>query len=98
MPVYNTVFMQEPESEPFKKPVNPIDLGIPVRTLTINIISSFLPPPLSLSQDYFDIIKNPIDLSIIRRKLEDGEYSNPWEVSVSPLCNCGDRTPPPLVL
>ncbi|XP_019862925.1 PREDICTED: CREB-binding protein-like isoform X2 [Amphimedon queenslandica] len=58
MPVFNVVIRQEPESEPFKKPVNPIDLGIP---------------------DYFDIIKNPIDLSIIRRKLEDGSYSNPWQ-------------------
>ena len=95
MPVYNTVFMQEPESKPFKKPVNPIDLGIPVRTLTINIISSFLPP---LSQDYFDIIKNPIDLSIIRRKLEEGKYSNPREVSVTPFCNRGNPIPSPLVL
>ena len=30
MPVFNVVIRQEPESEPFKKPVNPIDLGIPV--------------------------------------------------------------------
>ncbi|CAI8019599.1 Protein cbp-1 [Geodia barretti] len=29
--------------------------------------------------DYFDIIKNPMDLRTIRNKLEEGHYSNPWE-------------------
>jgi E1A/CREB-binding protein len=28
--------------------------------------------------DYHDIIKRPMDLSTIRRKLEGGEYRDPW--------------------
>ena len=37
---------------------------------------------LSSTQDYFDIIKNPMDLRTIRNKLEEGHYSNPWEVGL----------------
>lgn len=33
-------------------------------------------------QDYFDIIKNPIDLSFIKIKLEEGDYKNGWEVGL----------------
>ncbi len=33
-------------------------------------------------QDYFDIIKDPIDLSIIDMKLINAEYRDPWEVSI----------------
>ena len=32
-------------------------------------------------QDYFDIIKKPIDLSTISKRLEEGFYKTPWEVS-----------------
>ena len=45
------------------------------------MIQSSLP-----AQDYFDIIKNPIDLSCIKSKLEEGEYKNGWEVSIFYLC------------
>lgn len=31
-------------------------------------------------QDYFDIIKKPMDLSLIKRKLDTGQYKDPWEV------------------
>lgn len=31
------------------------------------------------SQDYFDIVKKPMDLSTIRRKLDSGMYKDPWE-------------------
>ena len=30
-------------------------------------------------QDYFDIVKKPMDLSTVRRKLDSGAYSDPWE-------------------
>lgn len=30
-------------------------------------------------QDYFDIVKNPIDLSTIKRKLDTGQYQEPWQ-------------------
>ena len=29
--------------------------------------------------DYFSIIKHPMDLSTIRKHLEEGKYQNPWE-------------------
>lgn len=48
----------EPESIPFRSPVDPIALGIP---------------------DYQDIIKKPMDLGTIEKKLRKGEYSDPWE-------------------
>jgi E1A/CREB-binding protein len=48
----------EPESLPFRSPVDPIALGIP---------------------DYLDIIKKPMDLGTIEKKLKKGEYSDPWE-------------------
>ena len=31
-------------------------------------------------QDYFEIVRNPMDLSTIKRKLDAGQYNNPWEV------------------
>ena len=30
-------------------------------------------------QDYFDIVKRPMDLSTIRCKLEEGQYAGPWD-------------------
>lgn len=33
----------------------------------------------SLFQDYFDIVKKPMDLSTIRRKLDTGQYTDPWQ-------------------
>lgn len=33
----------------------------------------------SFVQDYFDIVKNPIDLSTIKRKLDTGQYQEPWQ-------------------
>ena len=29
--------------------------------------------------DYFDIIKTPMDMTTIRKKLDDGEYKEPWQ-------------------
>lgn len=52
------LFRQEPDSIPFRMPVDPNQLGIP---------------------DYFEIIKKPMDLSTIKRKLDTGQYSDPWE-------------------
>ena len=31
------------------------------------------------SQDYFDIVKKPMDLSTIRKRLDTGLYTDPWE-------------------
>ncbi|NP_001191640.1 CREB-binding protein [Aplysia californica] len=58
MPTLEKLFKQDPESLPFRQPVDPVVLHIP---------------------DYFDIVKKPMDLSTIRRKLDSGLYSDPWE-------------------
>lgn len=57
MPTLEKLYRQEPESLPFRQPVDAQALGIP---------------------DYFDIVKNPIDLSTIKNKLDHGEYKDPW--------------------
>lgn len=31
------------------------------------------------TQDYFDIVKTPMDLTTIRGKLESGQYEDPWQ-------------------
>ena len=49
---------QEPESMPFRQPVDPQALGIP---------------------DYHDIVRNPMDLGTIKRKLDAGQYNDPWD-------------------
>ena len=58
MPTLEKLYRQDPESIPFRQPVDPQALGIP---------------------DYFDIVKKPMDLSTIKRKLDTGQYSDPWE-------------------
>lgn len=58
MPTLERLYRQEPESSPFRQPVDPLTLGIP---------------------DYFDIVKKPMDLSLIKRKLDIGQYQDPWE-------------------
>uniref|UniRef100_A0A1A8FN11 histone acetyltransferase n=1 Tax=Nothobranchius korthausae TaxID=1143690 RepID=A0A1A8FN11_9TELE len=58
MPTLESLYRQDPESFPFRQPVDPQLLGIP---------------------DYFDIVKNPMDLSTIKRKLDTGQYEDPWQ-------------------
>ncbi|KAI8486761.1 hypothetical protein Bbelb_355090 [Branchiostoma belcheri] len=58
MPTLEKLYRQDPESLPFRQPVDPKLLGIP---------------------DYFDIVKHPMDLSTIKRKLDTGQYKDPWE-------------------
>ncbi|KAG5682698.1 hypothetical protein PVAND_012032 [Polypedilum vanderplanki] len=58
LPTLEKMIRLEPESLPFRSPVDPIALGIP---------------------DYLDIIKKPMDLGTIEKKLRKGEYSDPWE-------------------
>lgn len=58
MPTLEKLYRQDPESIPFRQPVDPQALGIP---------------------DYFDIVKKPMDLSTIKKKLDIGKYTDPWE-------------------
>jgi E1A/CREB-binding protein len=55
MPTLEKLYRQDPESLPFRQPVDPTLLQIP---------------------DYFDIVKRPMDLSTIKKKLDTGMYSN----------------------
>jgi len=58
MPTLEKLYRQEPESMPFRQPVDPQALGIP---------------------DYPTIVKKPMDLSTIKKKLDTEKYSDPWE-------------------
>ncbi|KAK4337365.1 hypothetical protein RND71_043322 [Anisodus tanguticus] len=58
MPTLEKLYRQDPESLPFRQPVDPDLLFIP---------------------DYFDIVKKPMDLSTIKRKLDTGQYQDPWQ-------------------
>uniref|UniRef100_A0A673AR68 histone acetyltransferase n=1 Tax=Sphaeramia orbicularis TaxID=375764 RepID=A0A673AR68_9TELE len=62
MPTLESLYRQDPESLPFRMPVDPQLLCIPV-----------------CIPDYFDIVKNPMDLSTIKRKLDTGQYQDPWQ-------------------
>lgn len=58
LPSLEKLYKQDPESLPFRQPVDPQVLQIP---------------------DYFDIVKRPMDLSTIKKKLDMGQYSDPWQ-------------------
>lgn len=32
-----------------------------------------------LRQDYFDIVKTPMDLATIKKRLDTGQYTDPWQ-------------------
>uniref|UniRef100_A0A3Q2W7P0 histone acetyltransferase n=1 Tax=Haplochromis burtoni TaxID=8153 RepID=A0A3Q2W7P0_HAPBU len=66
MPTLESLYRQDPESLPFRMPVDPQLLCIPVCTP---------------AEDYFDIVKNPMDLSTIKpqRKSIDLGYQEPWQ-------------------
>lgn len=96
MPIWEKLHKQEPEGAPFRQPVDPERLQIPVsllrknRPLCLFIINLEIFAGAStlkswfnnfcrcFEQDYFDVVKNPMDLSSIRKKLETGEYREPW--------------------
>lgn len=61
MPTLEKLYRQDPESLPFRQPVDPTLLQIP---------------------DYFDIIKRPMDLSTIKKKLDTGM------LTLLPTCDC----------
>ena len=86
MPTLESLYRQDPESLPFRQPVDPMLLGIPVRCthaqcfyLKQHFSSWVCNTWLFPLQDYFDIVKNPIDLSTIKRKLDTGQYQEPWQ-------------------
>ncbi|XP_029678514.1 LOW QUALITY PROTEIN: CREB-binding protein-like, partial [Formica exsecta] len=58
MPTLEKLYRQDPESIPFRQPVDPQALGIP---------------------DYPTIVKKPMNLSTIKKKLDTEKYSDLWE-------------------
>ncbi|KAK3749980.1 hypothetical protein QZH41_007300 [Actinostola sp. cb2023] len=60
IPTLEKLYKNEPDSMPFRVPVDPKLLGC---------------------LDYFDIVKRPMDLSTIKRKLDTGQYKDPWELA-----------------
>ena len=94
MPTLEKLFRQDPEALPFMQPVDPVLLQIPVIISSIlfcailepswfaeteSMPNSMILTYVILLQDYFDIVKKPMDMSTIRRKLETGQYKDPWE-------------------
>lgn len=102
MPTLESLYRQDPESLPFRQPVDPSLLGIPVcifhhsrtpvrgfstRWFIHDLLMCFMNFWANLysnkctyfPQDYFDIVKNPMDLSTIKRKLDTGQYQEPWQ-------------------
>ncbi|XP_043945276.1 CREB-binding protein [Protopterus annectens] len=76
MPTLEALYRQDPESLPFRQPVDPQLLGIPVSAHRNR--GGRGQGSLSI-RDYFDIVKNPMDLSTIKRKLDTGQYQEPWQ-------------------
>lgn len=81
-----------PEAQPFRVPVDPIALGIPVSAVCVCVtmtpgVFTAVSKGYSVGcdrwsrgvQDYFDIIKRPMDLQTIKRKLDTGQYEEPWD-------------------
>lgn len=89
MPVLEELYRQEPDSLPFRQPVDAVLLNIPVcwptfyhlltTKLHFNDVPCWRAVAFVLSQDYYDIIKRPMDLSTIKKKLDEGAYKDPWE-------------------
>lgn len=75
-------------SEPFNVPVNPVALGIPVSLTSFyiefelyNYIYGFILIFILTGQDYFDVIKTPMDFGTICSNLESGiKYMNSEDV------------------
>ena len=63
LPTLEKLIRLEPESLPFRAPVDPIALGIP---------------------DYLDIIKKPMDLGTIEKKLRKGKRKQKLSSSYEP--------------
>lgn len=53
-----------------------ITYSVPLCTC-LHLVLTFV---LRFPQDYFAIVKEPMDLGTIDRKLSNGQYSDPWEV------------------
>ena len=65
--------------EELKKALEPFLMRIQNQSSEAEPFLSPVDPELLNLPDYFDIIKNPMDLSTIKKKLDDGSYSDPWQ-------------------
>ena len=60
--------MMPPLMKMYNQEPEAIPFRTPVDPQTLNI------------PDYFEIVKKPMDMSTIKRKLDSGQYKDPWEV------------------
>ncbi len=73
-----------PAALPFLSPVDPVALNIPVwlptnkQAILSLAFSCCAISTRCLLQDYFTIIKRPMDLSTMEKKLKSGKYLDPW--------------------
>ena len=58
---------------PFHKPVDPVALSLPVSSSSHVCGEMYLMP--SPSQDYFQIVKRPMDMGTVKKNLENCMYS-----------------------
>ncbi|XP_065220138.1 histone lysine acetyltransferase CREBBP-like isoform X2 [Planococcus citri] len=82
--VQNTSSSTEKEEKCILKPEDQLRAFLPVLQNLYQLEESmpFQEPvdPIKMGlPNYFTIIKEPIDLSIIKRKLDDGQYIDPWD-------------------
>jgi hypothetical protein len=74
LPVWQKLWDNEPYSIPFLYPVDPVALHIPVSFYNyLQMCNS------KYFKDYFDIVKNPMDLQTIKAHLDEGKYKNAWQ-------------------
>uniref|UniRef100_A0A1A8LDQ4 histone acetyltransferase n=1 Tax=Nothobranchius pienaari TaxID=704102 RepID=A0A1A8LDQ4_9TELE len=76
---HSEVKMEEKPEIKMEKPSGDGCKGEPMETPSSSEVAVAPTSEDKKSEDYFDIVKNPMDLSTIKRKLDTGQYEDPWQ-------------------